>query len=61
MPLCTAYDFLSKNRIKELFWGYDEKTAGGNLETYPFIRLKNDFGDTKIYEFTEVKPEECTL
>lgn len=59
MPVCTAYDFLSKNRIKELFWGYDEKTAGGNLTNYPFIRLQKDFEDTKIYEFTGELPGEC--
>ncbi|KKS88112.1 MAG: hypothetical protein UV63_C0042G0002 [Microgenomates group bacterium GW2011_GWC1_43_11] len=59
MPVCEAYSLLTDNRISEVFVGYDEKIAGGDLTVYPFLRLKQDFGDTQIYQFTGEKPAEC--
>ena len=59
MPVCETFDFLTHNRIDEVFIGYDEKTVGGDLTRYPFLRLSRDYGDTQIFSFTEKKPMEC--
>lgn len=59
MPVCEAYQLLMQNRIGDVFFGYDEKTAGGDLTRYPFLKLKQDFGDTQIFTFTGVKPSNC--
>jgi len=59
MPLCQAYNLLSDARITDIFYGYDEKTAGGDFTRYPFLQLKKDFKDTQIFSFSEKKPMEC--
>lgn len=59
MPICDTFAFLRDNRIQEIFVGYDEKKAQGDLTRYPFVQLQKDVGDTQIYEFTGEQPRMC--
>ena len=59
MPLCTAFSFLTENHITEVFYGFDEKRAGGDSIKYPFLTLSYSYADTQIFTVQNQRPQEC--
>ena len=44
-----TYNFLTNNSISYLYWGYQEKSYGGNLYSYPFLTPIFDNGEVTIF------------
>lgn len=44
-----AYDFLLKNHISYIYWGYQEKSLGGNLNNYQFLKKIFENGEVSIF------------
>jgi len=50
MPPELAYSFLRKGNIKLIYYGPQEKSAGGQIEKYPFLKEIYKNNEVRIYQ-----------
>ncbi|OGG08895.1 hypothetical protein A2154_03840 [Candidatus Gottesmanbacteria bacterium RBG_16_43_7] len=56
---CEAYRLLKDNRIKSIFYGYDERNIGEGVKSYSFVLPWKDYSEVAVYRFIDAKPVEC--
>jgi hypothetical protein len=59
MDACEAYNLVSVNDVRSVFYGFDEGNAG--VLTYPFLTEEKRFGETIVYRVLDTRQQGCEL